>query len=166
MSWPNPEQGSTTNVPQGSDPDGDDRPDLLAVSEHRRIGQLVENFGLDTQAPQRCCHHDGSGTLPTVGDLKGERATVGQPDGVDRLRAVLGDQAGYATDQRRDVPSRPAQPLRIRAYRGGHPGLVRALRSSGNAGESPRQAGQGHSHDRSATAVNPGGYNGLIAQFG
>src|SRR5665648_530383 len=114
-----------------SDPDGVDRPDLLTVAEHRSVGQLVENLCVDPQSPQRCCHHDGPGALPTIGDLECDRAAVGQAHAIDRLRAVLGDQAGHTSDQCGDVTSRPSQPLWKRPHRGRHPDLIGALGSNG-----------------------------------
>ena len=37
------------------------------MSEHRGVGQLIEDLGVNTQAPQRCCYHDGPGAL--AGDI-------------------------------------------------------------------------------------------------
>jgi len=64
------------------------------VAQHRGEGELVENVCVNPQAPQHRRHHDRPGALAAVSDLEGDRSTVGQPHGIDSLRAVLGNQAG------------------------------------------------------------------------
>jgi hypothetical protein len=102
-----PPSTSKTVARHGPDPDSNDRADLLAVAQNRRVGQLVEDLGVDTEPSQHRCHHHGSGPLATIGDLEGDRATVCQRRDVDRLGAVLGYQPGHTPDQRGDVSSGP-----------------------------------------------------------
>src|SRR5665647_3562432 len=95
--WPTYVQMSACRA--RSDPDGVDRTDQATVAQHRGVGHLVEDVGVDPQAPQRCHHHDGSRALATVSDLERYGPPVVQAHGIDALGAVLGDQARDATHQ-------------------------------------------------------------------
>src|SRR4051812_25369394 len=145
---------TSPRAPRRSEADGDHGAHGLAVPEHGLVVEdLEQSVVADTDPAQdRSEQHAASPGRP-VGHLQGDATPVGETDGVDGLRAVLGDEPVNGADEGGDVPMGATEVLR-EVTDGPRDPRLGSCRRCGEAAEGARQTAERHGVDRGAAAVD------------